>query len=188
MWVCSLIVYLLLRSKWIFLYFWFFCRLFHGVCDSFCFDTWLWSKEAQHCGWTHAPLPHNSLRGHEKHHRTSKQPTHSPPHHPTWHVRDKHWPQQWFSHFDGKMPECLFTSGSLRACCVCCGVWSHSGTVVMQCPAWGAWRETGILAALVLETHGQNQSQRFWSGRAFDFNGRGGWACSCTVAFVTGPI
>lgn len=61
------------------------------------------------------PLPHNALTGHEKHHCTSKQPTHSLPHHPTWHVR-QHWPQQWLNLFDGKMLECVFTSGRLLAC------------------------------------------------------------------------
>lgn len=34
------------------------------------------------------PLPHNPLRGHKKLHCTSKQPTCSPPHHPTWHIWD----------------------------------------------------------------------------------------------------
>lgn len=62
------------------------------------------------------------------------------------------WPQQCFSRFDAKMPECLFTWGSLFAC-----LWSDGAAVWCAVPpeVGKARREAAILAALVRDTRAE---------------------------------
>ena len=135
------------------------------------------------------PLSRNPLRGHKRHHCTSKQPTHSPPHHPTWHVR-QHWPQQWFIPFDGKMPELLFTSGSLLACLsVACG---PPGSLMSSGGDGGASHQKkrgrggshiGSTCWIWLsETHGQNQTQCLIRESFSTLMAGQDERCGCTVA------
>lgn len=117
-----------------------------------CFDTWLWSTERSALWLNTRPLPHKPLRGHEKHHCTSKQPTHSLPHHPTWHMWDS------ADHNNGSAPlmlKCLSVYLHRAACpsAVCGALASLKSSgrhIEGRRPYW---------QHLLLETHGQNQTQ-----------------------------
>lgn len=104
------------------------------------------------------------------------------------HARQR-WPQQWLSSFDGKTLECLFTSGGLLACPS--AFWSchgRSGDAASRPGSAKGERERGgHIGSTCSETHGQNQTQSVWSeGGGVFFNGREGWACSCSVVFRFG--
>lgn len=104
------------------------------------------------------------------------------------HARQR-WPQQWLSSFDGKTLECLFTSGGLLACPS--AFWSRHGrsgdAASRPGSAKGERERGGHIGSTCSETHGQNQTQSVWSeGGGVFFNGREGWACSCSVVFRFG--
>lgn len=109
------------------------------------------------------PLPHNPLRGHEKHQCTSKQPTHCLPFHPTWHMWDSTDHNNGSTSLMVKMLECLFTSGSLLACpsVVCSmagGFEVIMGAERMPCPGECEERRP-YWQHLLFKTHGQNPTK-----------------------------
>lgn len=124
------------------------------------FDRWQFSNVVEHP----PPLPHNALRGHEwkapmyiKTANTLPAPSSN-----MIHVRQR-WPQQWLDLFDGKMLECLFTSGSpLLACQSVAWLGSLKSSWVQR----GSRALPGVCAQrrpywqpVLFKTHGQNRKK-----------------------------
>lgn len=138
-----------------------------------CFDTRLWSMEAEQCGWTHAPFPPQPLKRSRKAPMYIKTANTLPAISSNMTHGRQRWPQQWLNPFDGKTLECLFTSGSLLAGPVCCvramvGVFeviTEAGR--MPCPARGVW---GDVRAYWQHTRAESRRNSAWSADTLGFS------------------